>query len=625
MGLFLLSCSSNLPKGVKKVIKQAGDNAIELEKVIEHYSSSTKDSLKLKAAYFLIENMANKYSIVPVNENNNYEKLILNSNISEKKAWDPLESNVGKLIDSIKLKEFAYIKKVKDIDVITAEYLINNIDRAFEAWNKTKPFTNYSFDLFCEYILPYRIKNEPLTDWRSAALKKYEHLLDSLHDSFSLATEIVKRSEVYYNSGMSRYPFPITFEEIDNLRWGACNHLSNYLLFSLRALGIASAVDFVPVWANRSSGHVWNVIFDSSGKAIDVGFTRDGSNKIGYKISKIYRTTFSNNPNSIHKDWKDVTCEYKMPLTDVDINIFDDKVKNLFLFTFDNRKWLPVAFASKKNNKFLFKDMARGILFGDNKIFCYENEGKGIVYMLGVFLKEKKSFQMRYPIILKEDGTVHKLVPNFNKKREIKLYRKYPRYERIDNYARNMMGGIFELSDDKKKQEYNVIYTIKKKPNHSVERVNLSETFTGSYVKYTAPSNSWVNTSEIAFYYNNKKVDAIVIKPKNLEVKHIHDDNINTYYSGKKGESVIFYLGKNTAINSLLYAPRTDNNDIMKGELYELFFWNKEWVSLGRKKAKKYSLEFEDVPDNSLLLLRNFTKGVEERIFTYENGKQIWW
>jgi hypothetical protein len=38
-------------------IKFSGNNAPELLKVIDHYSLNKKDSLKLKAAYFLIANM----------------------------------------------------------------------------------------------------------------------------------------------------------------------------------------------------------------------------------------------------------------------------------------------------------------------------------------------------------------------------------------------------------------------------------------------------------------------------------------------------------------------------------------------------------------------------------------
>ena len=36
-------------------------------------------------------------------------------------------------------------------------------------------------------------------------------------------------------------------------------------------------------------------------------------------------------------------------------------------------------------------------------------------------------------------------------------------------------------------------------------------------------------------------------------------------------------------------------------------------------------LYVDNVPTNALLLLRNHTKGKEERIFTYENGEQVWW
>ena len=36
-------------------------------------------------------------------------------------------------------------------------------------------------------------------------------------------------------------------------------------------------------------------------------------------------------------------------------------------------------------------------------------------------------------------------------------------------------------------------------------------------------------------------------------------------------------------------------------------------------------LEFGNIPENALLLLCDDTKGKEERIFTLEKGKQIWW
>ena len=63
----------------------------------------------------------------------------------------------------------------------------------------------------------------------------------------------------------------------------------------------------------------------------------------------------------------------------------------------------------------------------------------------------------------------------------------------------------------------------------------------------------------------------------------------------------------------------------MSDDLYELFFWDNEWISLGEKHATGHALRYDNVPKNALLWLRNKTKGHEERPFTYENGMQIWW
>jgi hypothetical protein len=47
---------------VNSILFMAGDNRLELEKVLKHYSKNPEDSLKLRAAEFLIVNMPGKYS-----------------------------------------------------------------------------------------------------------------------------------------------------------------------------------------------------------------------------------------------------------------------------------------------------------------------------------------------------------------------------------------------------------------------------------------------------------------------------------------------------------------------------------------------------------------------------------
>jgi hypothetical protein len=49
---------------IEKVLQQAGNNRNELETVLTHYGRNTGDSLKLRAAEFLIVNMPGKYSSV---------------------------------------------------------------------------------------------------------------------------------------------------------------------------------------------------------------------------------------------------------------------------------------------------------------------------------------------------------------------------------------------------------------------------------------------------------------------------------------------------------------------------------------------------------------------------------
>ena len=57
---FLASCS-NSPSRLELALQLAGDNRAELERVLNHYAENKADSLKYRAARFLIENMPLHY------------------------------------------------------------------------------------------------------------------------------------------------------------------------------------------------------------------------------------------------------------------------------------------------------------------------------------------------------------------------------------------------------------------------------------------------------------------------------------------------------------------------------------------------------------------------------------
>ncbi|WP_455666944.1 transglutaminase domain-containing protein [Phocaeicola sp.] len=486
----LISCTQRVH--LEQALKLAGVNRGELEKVLSYYKG---DSLKYEAACFLIENMPGKYALVPDNPSGKYKQALQFLPQEDVISWTIEGSVLWHILDSISGKQSWSFHRVEDIKTITAEYLINNIEQSFKVWNMAK---RCSFDDFCHYILPYRIYREPLTDWRMVAFRQYGHLTDTILPAEEVARRIVDSGGMRYNIGMNKYPFPLTYEEMTAIRWGTCNDMASFLVLSLRALGIPATIDYVPAWANRSASHCWNVVKREDGSFMEVGFGKDGTNDVVYKVSKIYRKHYALFVRN------DVTSDYNMPLSDLDFPLSDfNDGENIMLCTFDNRQWVPVAFAVSKDGKVTFTSVGRGMLWGKNRVSEYQDEGKGIVY-LAMQDKDGKTEAVSTPVIVYENGEVKQFAADLSRKEELVLYRKYPLYG----------------------------------------------------------------------------------TPK----ENVHD-----------------------------------SNEVFPGDTYELFYWDGKWCGLGRKMATGYSLKYDDVPIGALLWLHNYSQGREERIFTYENGRQIWW
>jgi len=64
---------------------------------------------------------------------------------------------------------------------------------------------------------------------------------------------------------------------------------------------------------------------------------------------------------------------------------------------------------------------------------------------------------------------------------------------------------------------------------------------------------------------------------------------------------------------------------LTNGCKYELFQWQNEWISVGELEAGSEPLLFDSVPAGSLYWLVEEDSRREERIFSWEAGKQIWW
>jgi hypothetical protein len=111
--------------------------------------------------------------------------------------------------------------------------------------------------------------------------------------------------------------------------------------------------------------------------------------------------------------------------------------------------------------------------------------------------------------------------------------------------------------------------------------------------------------------------------------EHATDGDRISYFYALENEAPYIGLdfGKPRRITRIRYCPRSDDNGIIPEELYELFYWDKTgWVSLGKQEGRSdYTLVYTNVPKGTLLNIHNHTRGKENRPFTYENGKQVWW
>ena len=166
--LGMLSCTRN--ENMERTFQRAGENRAELEKVLRHYED---DDRKYYAACYLIEHMADCYS---------YRSDRIDS-LMQLKAMATFESQ--EWIDSVDAAwgVFSYKgeRKVYDCRVITSGYLINHIDHAFAVWDSRPWAKHYTLDDFCQWVLPYRIADEPLSAWQKPYYEMYAPVLDSLY------------------------------------------------------------------------------------------------------------------------------------------------------------------------------------------------------------------------------------------------------------------------------------------------------------------------------------------------------------------------------------------------------------------------------------------------------------
>lgn len=169
LGLFF-ACT-DFPADVEVSLQIAGKNRKELTKVLRHYKTKQADSLKYKAACFLIDHMKwHKGRVVSMDPHFHEAYAAIDArfrSVSEGLSLKDLSSKEARYVFSKKEKltkplfdstfqETQVSSIIPDLQFIDAAFLIDHIENAFRLKATLPDVSNLPFTDFCNYILPYR-------------------------------------------------------------------------------------------------------------------------------------------------------------------------------------------------------------------------------------------------------------------------------------------------------------------------------------------------------------------------------------------------------------------------------------------------------------------------------------
>lgn len=656
----LLSCNT-AENNLTSALEQAGSNKSELLKVINHYKKVPADSLKLKAAYFLIENMPEHFAY-DTTYLYKYRPVIKTIDSLRLKGFSTavIRDRANPIMDGlINRYSLSYIYSVSknDVTTIKSAYLIKSIDQAFDAYQNNLFKDQILFADFLNYILPYRISDGyAIEAWRTYFTATY-----FIKNKNDFATMQQLCDSLLYNfkdvkiGWMVAEQFPyLKLKDYLTSKMTNCPQKSWFNCMLLRSFGIPVTLDFVPVARVHTLGHQWNALklkngtfpFESfwvdSLRNLKPLYTREKNHPdLGpIQFPKIYRKTFKLNKSELLSHsistGEDIPPFFRDPfLKDVSEEYFKtfnlkspivQNIKNLkyayacVLGTGQN--WIPVDFGKIKDNTISFNSL-----------------GSENVYLPAYFYLDAIT-PAGYPVLLNNNGSQTILKPDILHTREITVSSvAYRRPEELQ-YKQAFIGATIEGSNDKNFKHFDILLKFRQAYEAGDHRVLLRSKKTYRYIRLSLP-NSKIKLNEIRFFTNSNKAAQEVrgrlinsSAEDSLRFKKLVDQDLltGTIFTSlneeakPKGKIWIGYdLKKSINIDAFEFYFALAS-DLRKEGLYELFYWDFGWKSLGVKKSYATKpISFFKVPKNALLMVKSKDTGSYTRIFTYEYSKQNWY
>lgn len=585
------------PSRLEEVLELSGSNRAQLEKVLQHYSSPA-DSLKLQAALFLIENMPGHYTL-------RGDKIDLLRQVIDR---DTACSYYYKKLHDITLDHFIIedknLRHEEDVEHITADFLIRHIDASFDLARKQKLFDILPFNLFLAHVLPYRFRHERLDLWRDSLQVIFEKKPTGVFSQsfFNLQSYFkLKERKKYHLDGIC--------DLLKQNPFGDCYFIASDAMLERRSLGIPAIIDYIPFYSNRNGYHYWctdpPLVFKES--TIPNAFDR--------RTAKVYRHSFTPNPFLVPDEGEFIPEFFQNPfqkdVTNLYCHTVDITIKSntqcpsryAYLCVFNNLQWKPIAAGEVIHGEAEFKQIAKNIVYLP---VYYEANGKIVPF--------------NSPFILDTKGDIKFLVPDKSNNISLHLERKNPDLTNfLSHHVKSLEGTIVEGSDNEKFSRVDTVFILDKTSKLYYEIMNLHTNKPYKWYRVKRRTNCFL----AELYFINSKNEILQGQTDSLKRAAIDGDPLTNLHLC---EDLVIHFDSAVNVDKLVCLPRSDGNGIYPGNIYELFYFERDsWQSLGKQEGNDFHLEYENVPGNALYWLRNLITGVEERIFTSTDNQVIFW
>ena len=246
------------------------------------------------------------------------------------------------------------------------------------------------------------------------------------------------------------------------------------------------------------------------------------------------------------------------------------------------------------------------------------------------------SIPLSKPFLISHDHSPKEFLPDIHSRQKVRLLRKYYVNSRWTNRWGDMLGAVLEVSN-------NVVFRVEKRQVHKITQMPIEKyiakldcTVSERFIRFLPAEGKYPVPAEIDLIghdghlipKDDYRIYAVGdgLTGDSIPIKWLRDNDPSTTFYKQFPYWIGIELTKCRAkVSAVQFILWNDMNRVTSGHEYELFYFDHEWQSLGQMKAEADFLEYDNVPKNALLLLRDYTKGKEERVFVYENGKQVWW